>query len=285
MLAGKTTLSSRFHSLLFPSQQRPKFLILLPIHRPPEILPYAISSVMQQTEQDFQLHIISDGAPDETTDELIRVAKTDRRITAHIFPKGKRNGEAYRDPIIRETNADFVCQIADDDIWFPNHLSEVEQLLRNYDFGHTIQTLVTPDEGLKARIGDLSDPDTISKMLNREFNLFGPTASGYKVSAYLRLEEGWTAAPDDVWTDLFMWRKFLRQKGISTGSRWSFTNINLAASCQLEYSVEERAAINKEWWQTISDPDQLDDLIQALNKHLLVDRSSPWLRWPETSEP
>lgn len=40
--------------------------VLLPVHRPPALLPYAIESVLAQTHQDFQLIVVCDGAPAET---------------------------------------------------------------------------------------------------------------------------------------------------------------------------------------------------------------------------
>ena len=258
------------------SRRRFKFLVLLPIHRPPNLLKFAVASVLNQTEQDFQLHIVSDGAPDETTQELLALAKQERRITSHIFTKGERNGEAYRDPIIRDTPSDIICQIADDDMWFPNHLCEIEQLLRVYEFGNTIQTDAAPGRMLAPHIGDISDPETASKMINQRYNVFGPTASGYRKDAYLKLKDGWTAAPEGIWTDLHMWRKFLSHGEIRCGTRFSFTNLHIAAPHHTDMTIDQREANNREWWQTVSDPAALDHLTQRLVKHSLLSPNIDW---------
>ena len=253
-----------------------KFLILVPIHRPPNLLKFAIDSILYQTEKDYEIHIISDGAPEETTREILSLARRHRQISAHIFTKGKRNGEAYRDSIIRDSSASFVCQIADDDIWFPNHLSQIGRLLQTYDFGHTIQTEAAPGGMLRPLLGDISDPDTARKMINERFNIFGPTASGYRKDAYLKLKDGWTGAPPDVWSDLHMWRKFLSHGDIKCGSRFSFTNIHIAAPYHKGMSIHEREVVGKEWWVHASNPASLDDLIQGLTKHACISTDNDW---------
>ncbi len=41
----------------------PLFTVLLPVIRPPALLPYAIESVLAQSERDFVLCVIGDGPP------------------------------------------------------------------------------------------------------------------------------------------------------------------------------------------------------------------------------
>lgn len=273
-IAAPLELARRF--FVRTSRQDTKFLILLPIHRPPNLLKFAIASVLNQTEQDHQLHIISDGAPEETTQEVLAIARRERRVTSHIFAKGERYGETYRDPIIREARSKIICQISDDDVWFPNHLHEIEQLLGTFEFGNTIQTEAAPGRRLRPLLGDISDPETASKMITQPFNIFGPTASGYRKDAYLKLENGWTPAPDSIWSDLHMWRKFLSHGDIRCGTRLSFTNLHIGAPHHTDMRIDQREAANRDWWQTVSDPAALDQLIQVLAKHSLLARSDGW---------
>lgn len=253
------------------------FLILLPIHRPPNLLKYAIESILNQTEQDYQLHIISDGAPEETTRELLALSKRDKRITSHNFAKGKRNGEEYRDPIIRESRAKIICQIADDDIWFPHHLREIGYLLQDFDFGNTIQTEVGPNHSISLPFSsDISDRNIIERMLNERYNVFGPTASGYLKEAYLKLDDGWTAAPLDIMSDLHMWRKFLRHKEIKCGTRLSFTSLHIGDRYYKELTIEEREAINQEWCNAVLNIDAMDKLMLDLFKHAYLSRKKKY---------
>jgi hypothetical protein len=101
-------------------------------------------------------------------------------------------------------------------------------------------------------------------MLNELFNVFGPTASGYRKEAYLKLDDGWTAAPLNIMSDLHMWRKFLRHEEIKCGTRSSFTCLHIGGSYYKKKTIEEREAINQDWWKIVSDVDAMDKLMLSL---------------------
>jgi glycosyltransferase involved in cell wall biosynthesis len=188
----------------------PVFTVLLPVHRPPAMLPFAIESVLAQERQDFELFVICDGAPRATADVARGYAARDPRIRVFEHPKGERYGEAYRHQALQHARGAYVCQLGDDDLWLPNHLGEMGNLLEEVDFGNLPHVEVTPDGRLVLFPGDLADPATRLMMQSRPFNFFGPTASGYRLQAYRTLTVGWSPAPTELATDLFMWRSSWR---------------------------------------------------------------------------
>lgn len=218
----------------------PFFTILLPVVRPPHLLAYAIRSVQAQTVANFELFVICDGAPEATVDYARSVAAVDDRIRVLAFKKGQRHGEAYRHGVLVQASAPYVAQIADDDIWFPDHLSELALLLREVDFGNLLMTRIGLDGEIALHVGDLGFDLTRKRMLETNWNFFGPTVAGYRLSAYRRLPVGWSPAPRDIPTDLFMWRKFLRQPGLTFGTRFSIQALHLATSLRPEMTIEER---------------------------------------------
>src|SRR5262245_9622431 len=98
----------------------PLFAILLPITRPPAVLPLAIESVLAQTIADFELLVICDGAPPETVACAEDYAGRDPRVKVFAHPKGARHGEAYRHSALATSDARYVAHICDDDLWMPN---------------------------------------------------------------------------------------------------------------------------------------------------------------------
>ncbi len=218
----------------------PLFTIILAIHRPPLLLPFAVESVLRQTVQDFELFIVCDGAPEETVRLAETYAAGDRRIRVYPFPKGERHGEAHRDTALKDARSTYVAHLADDDIWLPNHLSELELLLKSCDFGNLLQADVHPNGRIKLRTGSLGDPATRDRMLKEKWNLFGPSAVGYRLDAYRALPLGWSPAPEDIWTDLHMWRKFLSCDGINAGTRYSVQCIKITDSRRREMTLEAR---------------------------------------------
>lgn len=245
----------------------PQFSILLPIHRPPHLLPFAVESVLAQNDRSFELFILCDGAPQETVDRAEQLAKTDDRIHVRAFPKGERHGELYRAQIVEEeSRGEYICQIADDDLWMPDFLSQMRRLLDEADFGNLLQVNCRINGRFHTYGFDLTIPKVRRKMLRERFNFFGPSVCGYRRTTYDRLETGWSPAPEDIWTDLHMWRKFLRLPDIRLATRHAIGAITMRTPPRLDMSAEERAAENRELLSRIRNPETRDKLVQAIRR-------------------
>lgn len=218
--------------------------MLLPVHRPPAMLPVAIESVLAQTVTDFDLVVICDGAPPETAACAQEYADRDPRVRVLDLPKGERHGEAHRHRVLEEAveaERPLVAQLADDDLWFPEHLAELERLLADADFGNLLQARLTPGGAVALHLGDLADPRTRERMVTERFNFFGPSVAGYRLAAYHRLVHGWEPAPPDVWSDLHMWRAFLATPGLRLATRFSVQGVSLPAVERTGTTLAERA--------------------------------------------
>jgi glycosyltransferase involved in cell wall biosynthesis len=242
----------------------PAFTILLPVHRPPALLPYAVASVQAQTRQDFELFIICDGAPPETAACAREHAARDPRIRVFEHPKGERHGEAYRHLALEQARGEYVCQIADDDLWLPNHLAELAILLRSVDFGHTLMVWILPDETAHLNHYMLSDAPVRQRMLRESWNFFGPTTAGYRLSAYRSLPIGWSPGPDNMASDLYMWRKFLVRPDITVGTRRIVTSVHFATPHRRDWTLERREAEMSRWSEQLADPIRRRKFLGAL---------------------
>lgn len=245
----------------------PLFTVLLPVNRSPELMVSAVDSVLAQTEERLELLVVCDGAPPETAEVAHERAARDRRVRVLPFPKGERHGEAHRDTALRDARGTLVAQIGDDDLWFPDYLRELALLLDEVDFGNLVQVELETDATIEVRAGDLADPATRRRMLEEDWNFFGPTVCGYRLDAYRALPVGWSPAPPGVWTDLHMWRKFLSAPGLTFGTRFAVEAVKLSAqtrdgpvSARVEehrataarYATEEgRRQLRAQAWQTL----------------------------------
>jgi succinoglycan biosynthesis protein ExoW len=219
-----------------------RFTVLLPITRPPAFLPYAVDTVLNQTHTNFELFIVGDGAPAETVAWAKAAADRDSRVRLFAFPKGARHGEAHRHLALREATGTYVAQIADDDLWFPDFLAELELHLRSVDFGNLLQCMIGADGSITSIWGDLAVPKVRERLMLPEcWNLCGPTVVGYRLAAYRGLPEGWTPAPDDVPTDLHMWRKFMRDDRLTKGTRFAVKSVAFPTPQRLGWSLDRRA--------------------------------------------
>jgi len=232
----------------------PRFTILLPLIRPPIYLPLALESVRAQSIQDFEVFIVCDGAPQETVDYAREQARLDPRIRAYSFSKGDRFGEAHWHTALSDAHGRYAVHLEDDDLWFPNHLEEMDALLSLVDFGHTIHTWLHSDGRTEALLSDISHANFRDRFLTEKFNRFGYSVCGYRLEAYRRLSQGWGPAPKDVWTDLHMWRRFFQMDGLTFGTRMSITAVVLADHLRRHDSIEERIRANQDAWRRVADP-------------------------------
>jgi glycosyltransferase involved in cell wall biosynthesis len=254
-----------------PAASHLTFTVLLPVHRPPAMLPYAIESVLAQSRQDFELVVICDGAPQETVDCARAFAARDARIQVRAHPKGERIGEAYRHEALAQARGKYVCQIADDDLWFPEHLSEMEILLREFEFGNLAEVHVRPEGGLYLQVGDLGNARIRKAMRTQTFNFFGPSAVGYRLATYRRMPVGWSPAPpEERWSDLYMWRKFLALPELVCGSRVAITGVHFPTSTRRDWPLEQRGEEVRTWAERIQDPAARDRMTQHLLRQLMA---------------
>jgi glycosyltransferase involved in cell wall biosynthesis len=238
---GAARLADLYGRAAVPRPSR-RFTILLPIVRPPLTLPYAVRSVLVQSERDFELCIVCDGAPVETVAAAEDLAAGDDRIRVFAFPKGARHGEAHRAAVLAGSTARFVAQTGDDDLWLPNHLAALGALLEKADFATLPQLRIYPGGKIRHRHrGNLADPDIRKRMLTERWNFFGPTEAGYRLSAYRGLETGWGPAPADLPTDLFMWRKFLRDDRLRFVTGFTASSLKFGADNWDALPAEKRA--------------------------------------------
>lgn len=99
----------------------PRFTILMPTHARPDVIGFAIASVLGQTVPDFELLIVGDGVADETRAAVGQFS--DPRIRFFDLPKGPGFGYANRNIALHEARGGFVALASDDDLMLPDHLA------------------------------------------------------------------------------------------------------------------------------------------------------------------
>lgn len=226
-----------------------KATVLVPTHEHDRTLPYAIRSALAQSQDDLEVLIVGDGPTQAVAEAAEALAHSDGRVRFFAFPKGERHGEAHRHEVLKRARGEVVAYLSDDDLWLPDHLSIMVRLAAEEGLVHTQPTYVSETGRVRRMDGSSAD------MLDGR-NHIPLSAMGHSLSTYLGLPNGWSPAPPDIYTDLFMWRKFL-VAGFGLKTSAIPTVVHFPSPARASWSPERRRLEIESWARLAAeDPDR-----------------------------
>lgn len=96
--------------------------VVIPTHNRADLLPRAINSALNQTIDDIEIIVVSDGSTDGT-DSLMDKCACDSRVK-YIKYTPARGGNYARNTGIKVAKGEFVAFLDDDDEWLPTKLEK-----------------------------------------------------------------------------------------------------------------------------------------------------------------
>src|SRR5262245_17546615 len=156
----------------------PGVSVLIPTHgHRAATLPFAVTSVQAQGIDDIEILIVGDGVDDSVRSTVEHLQANDPRIRFFDFPKGPRNGEIHRDGVLRQARGRIICYQADDDLWLPGHLSDMQAALEDADFVGAMHVNVELEGRLHAYFFDIERPEFRDRWASWQAHPYGPWAS------------------------------------------------------------------------------------------------------------
>jgi hypothetical protein len=247
--------------------------VLIPTHaHRAATLPFAVASVQAQAIEDIEILILGDGVDDPVRSTVERLRTADARIRFFDFPKGPRKGEIHRDGVLRQARGRIVCYQADDDLWLPGHLEDMETALENADFVGAMHVNVEREDRVRGYFFDIERPEFKDLWVAWQAHPYGPWASngfglafaGHRLEAYLRLPEGWTTTPTGLPTDQFMWMKFARQPWCRIRSLQWPVSLHFPAPDRRNWTEQQRVDELARWTDIIARPDGREHVCRAM---------------------
>jgi glycosyltransferase involved in cell wall biosynthesis len=107
----------------------PFFSIVIPLYNKESFIENTIKSVLNQRYTDFELVIINDCSTDSSLELVSRFDDPRIKIITHQKNKGL---SASRNTGIQNAAADYIAFLDADDLWKPNFLSEIHQLITDF---------------------------------------------------------------------------------------------------------------------------------------------------------
>lgn len=104
-----------------------KFSIILPVYNKANTIVQAIDSIYSQTCQDFEIIIINDGSTDNLLDVLNKYAKPIK-----VISQENKGVSVARNRGVDSAVGEYVCFLDADDMWYPNHLEEILNMMNRF---------------------------------------------------------------------------------------------------------------------------------------------------------
>lgn len=122
----------------------PRATVIIPTYNRSKVLPFAISSVLGQTMEDFELLVVGDGCTDDT--EQVVTAIGDARVRWINLPSNTGHQSGPNNRGLREARGEYIAYLGHDDIWLKHHLESAIRHLEasGADISHSLLVSVPP---------------------------------------------------------------------------------------------------------------------------------------------
>ena len=246
--------------------------VIVPTHDHGPTLRLSLGSALAQTVEDIEVLVIGDGVPDVTREIVGELSRSDERLRFFDHPKGPRHGELYRHEALAQARGEIVCYLSDDDLWFPEHVATMQKLLDRHDFANALPVHATVEGVVASLVVDLGDRRFPERMV-RGTSFIPLSCGAHTLDAYRRLPEGWSTTPPGIFTDLFMWQKFLRQPGCRVRSGTVPTLLLFPSRGRRDSTSDERVEELERWASKVADERWRQDFIAEVLDSTVRDRA------------
>ena len=231
----------------------PAATVIVPTHDHGPLLELAVRSALHQTVQELEVLVVGDGVDDRTRAAAETLAAEDERVRFLDNPKGPRLGEIHRRAAIEVGRAPAILYLSDDDLWLPEHVEHVLELLDGHDVANALSVWIGPTGVVQHSTIDLADEWHRGEvMAGRQTPTL--TAMAHTRVWYHRLPYGWRTTPDGIPTDSWMWRQLLRDPACRARSGFVPTIVHLPSPQRRDMTPEQRLEELRRYESLAADP-------------------------------
>lgn len=251
----------------------------MPTHDHAATLDLAVRSALAQTVDDLELVVVGDGVGDDTRDVVAGLAAEDSRIRFLDLPKGPHHGEVHRDRAVRETKAEIVCYLCDDDLLLPEHVETMAELLRDADLAQSQNGRLEVGGSWYHSFSNLASPACREWVMRPDRNLVSLTGTAHTVAAYKRLPYGWRTTPPGRWPDHYMWQQFLVEPWVRAVTATRVTALHFPGHLEgrEDWTPRARRSEIEAWWASIATPEGRERFEESVRRAVMTQSADEFL--------
>lgn len=250
--------------------------VVIPTHNRRAHLLLAIESALRQTREPLEVIIVADGCTDDSA--AATRALDDERIVVLDLPKAPGLGWANRNEALRRARGDAIAYLSDDDLWLPDHLQRVGELV-DADVADVVQAnacVVHPEGRLELSGTDWRVPEYRRRFLSGD-EIRTPSSAISHVRGAAEAAGGWRTV--ERLGDYDLWARML-ESGARTVATMEPTVLFFGARRGVPDERERQA---RDYMAKLRDPLELARLrteisrvglqFEADTRHELYDRN------------
>jgi glycosyltransferase involved in cell wall biosynthesis len=223
----------------------PVATVIIPTFNHGLTLELAVRSALAQSVP-VEVYIVGDGVPDANKPAIRDLVAGDPRVTFFDHPKHESRGEPYRHAAIAAARGRIICYLCDRDIWLPDHVAGIDEMLRDADFCHSLPLHIFPGEDLRFYALDLQIPIHRYTMVNL-WNRIPLSCAAHRRDFYHELEDGWSSTPQGELTDWHFFKKFVRRRDCRAVSGVTPTALTFPTGPRPGWTDDRRLAEMEVW--------------------------------------
>lgn len=112
------------------------FSIVIPLYNKEKFIRETVDSVLSQDLEDFEIIIVNDGSNDDSVAQIEDIS--DNRLK--IINQVNQGVGAARNTGMSHTSFEWVAFLDSDDLWAPNHLSELKKIIEEFPLSGMVAT-------------------------------------------------------------------------------------------------------------------------------------------------
>lgn len=234
--------------------------VLIPTFNHGPTLRQSVGSALEQTIKDIEVFIVGDGVPEVTREIVADLMSHDERVRFFDNPKGPRTGEIHRHQALAEARGEIVCYLSDDDLWLPDHVETMRELLEEADYANALMLHLDARGGLGVAPLDLSYPG------ERELVVMGRKGTSlssmtHTLEMYRRLPYGWRTTPDGIYTDRYMQQQFLGEASCRALSSMRPTMLKFKSPDRAGWTLDQRVTELEAWRRKFRNPAEREKFV------------------------
>lgn len=110
------------------NEKKPFFSVIVPLYNKQNHVKDTIKSVLEQSFKDFEIVVVNDGS----TDESMKVAESIEDNRIRLITQENAGVSVARNRGIQEAKADYMVFLDADDIWLPEFLQTIHELIQKF---------------------------------------------------------------------------------------------------------------------------------------------------------